>query len=906
MPPIDRRAGRNLFYFTALGGKYFEPFDTYRPPPQDFQVITKKFLPQDWRIIRSGIWYNAIPPIHSTPSQGFKIHLSTQPRNAEKTIERVAPLCVREGLAFKVLLDHFVLNFTLAKNYMRGASGKFITIYPENLTQFKEFMAVVHEQTKDLEGPYILSDRRYKDSKVLFYRYGGFLRMDTLHVFGERLPSIQKQDGTMMVDAREAFFNLPEGVEDPFPAVVEVQASGKDSSPDEIVLNNRYLIKHALGFSNGGGVYIALDQKTETEVVIKEARPHINATSDKPIDAIMLLKKEYSVMQKLADTNDTPQPLDYFSEWEHHYLVEEKVQGIPFTNLRSLETFNALLKTDCTPDDIRRFCTDLLDITRKLMDALGRIHKKGIIVGDFAPQNIIYNDEDKTIKLIDFEGAYDTNNGQNYIKIYTPGFVKKIRTVPTRANDYYALGVVLFSLMLANQSILVLKPSAKKKFLDDLTKNSGMPGSLVGLILTLTGDRPVPRSGPRKNGSDPETHLDCRIARARVLIDEVEADLPNVVIPKVSARKYSNAYLTRLVQGIAKYIVATPDYKRKDRLFPCDYRVYGTNPLNVAYGALGTVLFLKDVLGEVPAPILQWIQQSEISPERYPPSLYVGLSGVAWAFQELGLHDKAKAAMEVVYASSLLRESADIFYGCAGVGMASLFFHRRTGDPMYLKKAIECAGIVKSLSKEDEYGRYWENVDGAIYYGYGHGGSGIALFLLKLFQATQDPEHLKLASTYLEYDIGHAHDEGTQLVWQYSDKEVTRSPYWRYGAAGVGSTLIRFYQVLGDTRYRDLAYKAAHYVQKKSSVFPGYIIGMTGIGEFFLDMYNLTGDKTFLGDVHWYVRDILSYKLEETEGIAFPGEELIRISTDFGAGSAGIGFFFDRIVRKQGRLFYDF
>jgi lantibiotic modifying enzyme len=242
----------------------------------------------------------------------------------------------------------------------------------------------------------------------------------------------------------------------------------------------------------------------------------------------------------------------------------------------------------------------------------------------------------------------------------------------------------------------------------------------------------------------------------------------------------------------------------------------------------------------------------------------------------------------------------------AGIGLTSVFFYRKTGDRFFLEKATQCARSIIAMSKEDEHGRYWENVDGAIYYGFCHGGSGIAFFFLKLYEASENEEYLTVGKSFLEYDIANAKDEQTQLVWQYSNKEVTRTPYWRYGSAGVGSTLLRFYQILGDPRYLELSYKVGRYIQKKSSVFPGYIIGMAGMGEFFLDMYIATKDPAFLTDVHWYTRNILLYKLKEKEGIAFPGEELIRIATDFGTGSAGIGYFFDRIVKKNNRLFYDF
>lgn len=905
MPLVDRRAGRNLFLFTSVHGKFYEPINNYKTNGQDFFAIVKKFLPGDWQANRSGIWYYVAPPNHLLPAQGFKIHVSTKPANAELTIERVAPLCVSGSISFKVLLDHFILSYTLTKNYMRGAAGKFITIYPLELEQFKEFIALVHEHTKDLDGPYILSDRRYKNSKVVFYRYGGFQRMEVTNAYGEKMPAIKKSDGTMVPDLREAFFQLPEGVQDPFGEEHSSSGDAEAADPNNIVLNSRYKVLRSFGFSNGGGVYEAKDLMLDQEVIIKEARPHIGTSKEKPIDAVQLLKKEYSIYRRLQSTGYVPKAIDYFNEWEHHYLVQEKVVGTPLSILRAEEPFNALLKTDYTAEDLATFVRKVLHIASELLTALEKFHQHGIIIGDFAPQNVLYNVDEKKLKIIDFEGAYDLRNGAEYVPLGTWGFVKAWRKKLSRADDYYALGVILLSVLLTVQSFFVLVPSSKKRFLDHLVKYKGLPRKLADLILTLTGEKRMAFAD--QNGKrDAEKELDCRIKRARTLIDEIDREVESIHVPEYKPRRYSNTFLERVVKGIARYILASADYQRKDRLCPADYRVFSTNPLNISYGALGTTLFLRQIYNELPEKFIKWLRQWEPTNVESTPSLYVGSSGIAWAFYLLGMNDKAQSFLKHALESSSLKESIDMFYGTAGVGLTSVYFYSQTRDKKFLEKAIECASIVKEISKEDETGRYWEHVDGAIYYGFAHGSTGVAFFLLKLYEYTREPEHLVLAKAFLDYDLKHAADEGHQLVWSYSNKEATRSPYWRYGSSGIGSVLIRFYKILGDEEYKKLAYKTAKFVEKKISIFPGFFIGLTSFGEFFLDMYWVTKDFQFLKEAHAIARRILLFQIREQGGIAFPGEELVRISTDYGTGSAGIGLFLNRLKNPNERFLYDF
>ena len=130
-------------------------------------------------------------------------------------------------------------------------------------------------------------------------------------------------------------------------------------------------------------------------------------------------------------------------------------------------------------------------------------------------------------------------------------------------------------------------------------------------------------------------------------------------------------------------------------------------------------------------------------------------------------------------------------------------------------------------------------------------------------------------------------------------------PYWRFGSGGIGSTLIRFFSVLGDTRYRELAEKIANHAATKYAVFPGQFAGLAGIGEFLIDMFHFTGEQKYLDDAFRVAEGVLLFQIRRPEGVAFPGEELLRISTDYGTGSAGIGMFLMRLLEPNGRLFFE-
>jgi lantibiotic modifying enzyme len=274
--------------------------------------------------------------------------------------------------------------------------------------------------------------------------------------------------------------------------------------------------------------------------------------------------------------------------------------------------------------------------------------------------------------------------------------------------------------------------------------------------------------------------------------------------------------------------------------------------------------------------------------------------------QELGLQDEARRVIDLALQSPILLDGADLFYGAAGTGLACLYFFKKTGEERFLAKARELGDFVISKAVSEDNGCYWVNVDGVAYLGYAHGGSGIALFLLYLHLVTGDSRYLTYATLGLEYEISQASVGSEQMAWGRVKGDSQESPYWRLGTSGVGSVLIRFYALLGDNRYRDLAETAAASVAGKYTVLPSQFMGLSGIGEFLIDMYTFTGEEKYLSEALRRAEGILLFHIKRPEGIAFPAEELLKISTDYGTGSAGIGMFLLRLLQPKGRLFYEF
>jgi hypothetical protein len=875
---LERNIKRDLFGYCLLHPRFYENLERYVASETTYRDVVQSLLPDGWEIHPERLWYAVLPPDMNLPAQGFKIHLSATTATAIELLRRVTPVLTAAGTTFKVVADPSMLDFQNSKNYPRGSSGKFVTIYPRDEEQCRALLESLHAATEDLRGPHILSDRPFRDSKVVFYRYGAFLSSFQMTIYGDRTPVILGPDGQWVADSRGPAFQLPPGMTDPFQPPLK--------TPSAPLLNGRFRVESAESFSNSGGVYQATDTHTNRRVIIKEARPGAGSRDGSTSDATHILAKEYRVLLALQSTGYVPAAVDYFQEWEHQFLVEELVEGMPLSQYRALEEFGLLVNRSGADDVVSTFCFRLRQITRKLIDAVRSCHEQGIVLGDLSPDNVIIDEKTLSLKLIDFEGAsiVAEDGASNEPSMATAGFISPSRrrgerTVP--ADDWYSLGAVIYSLILPMQAFFHLHPEAQERFLHEVTKDQGLPPEMSDLISAL---------------------FDARVSRA----EEIVAGEFSFPKPARGGEDLpSRETLEDTVRGITAHILSVRDTSRDDRLFPSDYRVFSTNPLSIAYGALGQALYLQAANGALPPDITEWIARQPLSGEDYAPGLYIGLAGVGWGLAELGLESAGREAMRKAYDSPLLYESRDLFYGCAGTGLASLYWWQRTGEHQFLAKACELGDHLLRTATADPAGYYWLNVDGGHHFGYAHGGSGIALFLLYLHRATRDARYLEFAIGGLDYEIAQARVEAGYVVWSRAKDSTIYSPYWRYGNGGIGSALIRFHAILRDQRYLDLAGKAAAYAATRFATFAGQFVGLSGMGEFLLDMYRFTGDPHYREEAQRVAAGILLYAVPEPAGIGFPGDELVRLTTDFGAGSAGIGMFFHRLLHPGDRLFHD-
>ncbi len=861
-------------YYLGSDDRFYELNYTHYTPSDELLDLVRPMLEPlgaAWQVRRADVWTHVMPvPQDGEPellAQGWKIHVSATNMSARDILTRIATLAIARRIQFKFANDVETLRLMTSKRWTRGGSGKFITVYPKSLDEFQEFIDSAYVALKDCQGSYILSDRRYRDSRCLYYRYGGMRATRRLDCLGRRLEVLTSPDGEEVLDQRRPYFELPHWVPDLYPPdPADPQA---DDAGDAVTLDHgRYVVRSALSFSNTGGVYVAHDTQAGRDVIVKEARPGVELSACGQ-DATDRLAHEAEILRTLAGLGIVPEVHATFRDWENLYLVEQKLDGDDIRNVMLLNT--PLLRVNPTVAQSADFYRIYIGIVKSLLMAVDRIHGRGVVIGDLSPTNILVDKNSGTVRLIDFEGAFrpglDTPQD-----IHTPGF-RSAAAGRARENsfadDIYAVGVIMMYSMFPIAAMAHLREDVFDTVLPVLVADIGWADTpVLEVARGLIGQR-----------------LTCRQALA--LLDgpaRIAAPLPRVA-PDRAGGAASEPALGEVERGLAGFITANCRFDDKYTLFPIDPYGLHSNPLGFGFGASGIVATLHSVGVALPAPALERFRHEimAVDPDDLPPGLLIGTAGMALALLGSGDPDGARRFLDHANASPLAYGHHSLYYGMAGIGMVNLAAHRQLGDAAYLARAVELAGALRDTARRDAGGVHWHD-GGGIRIGFGYGQSGVALFLLRLSQILDAPEWRALGEAALDFDLafGHEVEAGIVSFPESPDNRTTLEQYIEQGSAGIAKVAIRYGRI-------DRIGPLLADLDRKYSGFPGLIYGLSGFVDVLTDAHLYSGDARYLEMARRPVQGLLDLYLFKTEdGLAMPGENLFRISCDYATGLAGV------------------
>lgn len=844
---------------------FYEPVYSNYEPSGELTQIVREFLPnasRAWSILVAGVWTNVIPARssseqHAFPGQGWKIHISATNTNCSDILRTVVPILLDSTVQFKFANDTETLRMMTSKRWQRGGSGKFVTVYPNDLEAFRLVVEQLYNALQGMEGSYILSDRRYKDSRCVYYRYGGFIAQHVFDPFGRRVEVLTSPDGSQVVDRRNPFFELPPWIEDVFP-----DESADLDAEEGTLYNMRFTIESAITFSNTGGVYLAYDNTTAQRVIIKEARPGVELSIIGE-DAISRLAHEASILREMEGSGITPIVVCEFKDWENAYLAETFIEARDIRRL--MIERSPLLKTTPSREDSVEFFAVFKLVFVSLLEAISQFHTRGIIIGDLSPTNILVDDS-FSVRIIDLEGAFHASSGSTQ-ELYTPGFRSEAKGRKRESDfpdDLYAVGVIMAYSMF---------PIAAMAYLRDDVFDNVMPA-----VINDIGWSDIPLLPLIKGLVDGS--ISCEVAA------ETLAGFPEPTgLPTPRAGNLSETPTATIVQEIGAFITRNWRSEEKYSLFPVDPYGQVSNPAGLYLGSLGIVWALTKVGIAIPPGALERFHTSldALLPEALSQGLLTGAAGMAIGLMDLGEHERATPFLARANSFDLERSHHSLYYGLAGVGLANLAALQVFERNEHIDRAVDIAKALRRSAKSDERGHYWEDSAGPRI-GFGYGQSGVALFLLRLSQVTGDPKWRDLGVKALEYDLSYGIEleAGVVSFGGEPDHRGTLLPYIEQGTGGIVKVAMRFGMW---ERVNDLLVD----VHRKYSGFPGLIYGLTGFVDVLTDAQRYSG-RPIYGEMAQKplsgLRDL--YLFRKSSGIAAPGDNLFRVSCDYGTGLAGI------------------
>jgi tRNA A-37 threonylcarbamoyl transferase component Bud32 len=806
-------------------------------------------VPEGWQRSEFGHWLAYLPEKPAIPLQGWKIHVSACVDNGEEVLAATWTYCVANDVPFKFIRSRDLFFLRNVKYANRESSGKFVTIYPADEAQLQIVLTELGDLLDGQAGPYILSDLRW-GAGPLYVRYGAFAKRHCVGDGGELVPALEDATGRLVPDRRGTTFQIPAWVT--LPEFLEPHLEARNSTTLEGL---PYHIDRALHFSNGGGVYAGTHLPTGDDVVLKEARPHAGLAWDRA-DAVARLGRERDTLQRLAGLDVVPALRDYFTLGDHHFLVEEFVEGSTLQS-QIARRFPVGVLGASNETVVAEYASWALDMCARAEAAVAQLHDRDVVIGDLSANNMLVRD-DGSIVLIDLEVA-TLSGDEGRPTVATNAFMPPASQTGL-AVDRYALACLRLFVFLPQLTALLRLDLDKARLLAaSIAEAFPVPEEFLASAVNVIESAQEPAgatpaaSRPPRLAPDPRAWLDARDSmRAAILAS------------------------------------ATPD--RQDRLFPGDPRQFfnGAGGLNLAYGAAGVLYALHETGAPCEAAHEQWLVRRATDPSPGTPlGLYDGLLGVAYVLDRLGRRRDALSVLGICVDAldgKLDQLGLDLSGGLAGIGLTLAYFAARTDDVALWDTVWEIADhVAERLGDADGVAPISGGAEP--HAGLLRGSSGPALMFLRLHERRPDNGLLELAATAIRQDLRRC------VATRHGALQINEGwrtlPYIADGSVGIGFVVDDYLAHREDEQFAHAAQQIRTAAKSGFYVGSGLFSGRAGMILYLSRGLapGAGGEDLVVAD---HVRRLDWHALGYQGHLAFPGDRLMRLSMDLGTGTAGV------------------
>lgn len=298
-----------------------------------------------------------------------------------------------------------------------------------------------------------------------------------------------------------------------------------------------------------------------------------------------------------------------------------------------------------------------------------------------------------------------------------------------------------------------------------------------------------------------------------------------------------------------------------------------------------------------------WLLSDRESEDRPLPGLHFGEAGVAVALQaasRVGLVASSRAAAVHAAIERSLEgrlDWHDVTHGAAGQGLAALICHPPA--------AARCAEYLVATQQPEGYWLAppgAEGVSGQCMTGFAHGVAGIVYFLA-VFAQERGAEEVRRAwqkgAHWLQANA--IQNSGNCPQWPYSDRNPAAWKWWCHGGPGIALAFLKLFELTREAAYLDLATRVldVHPVAVRSANL-SQCHGLAGLGEIYLEALRLTGDDAWRrrADEIVGVLEALA-KPASGHGGTWLVDDPTLFTADFAVGLTGVLHFLMRFAHPE-------
>ncbi|MFF0630074.1 class III lanthionine synthetase LanKC [Streptomyces sp. NPDC004296] len=802
-----------------------------------------------WHYAQHGIWTVCRPGRDPVRGQGWKIHVAVTPETFAPLLDTVSAFCFARGVPFKFLARHEYAWLVNAKYAPRPVSGKGIVLYPADEQQSVALASELAGVLKTWQGPRILSDLRIDDG-VVHVRYGAYTRRYCRNAEGKVTFALEDPEGRLVPDRRSVPFRAPSFVSVPEAFSPRPPETGGPVPP--------YRIDKTLHFSNSGGVYLATNTATGSEVVLKEARPSAGYDLIGG-DAVQRAEREYEALCRFADLPAVPAVQEQFTWQGHLFTVMEYVRGTTLLEWCAAKQ-PYLLRPDPfrppTRDDIRTYREQVDTILAQVRAFLSALWEQGHVFGDIHPGNVIVT-PDLDVRFIDLEACIEEDAPRPFPG--APGFNDYTRT--GRAADEYALGMLELSCYLPLTHLVRMDGAKFQQLLHTSVERYDLPTEWAERVARLCtpDDAPAPRASLRTASS----HLDDALG--------------------------FEEWSSQIVAGLA----ATMTPERTDRLFRNDFSGFSLSPVCLATGASGVLWSLLGTHGlgapDLVEQVIDWIVvRGRESADRLECGLYDSELGAGYTLWRHGYPEPAQWLVDAAMAKERDGSGLSVFSGLAGVFLAATEMAAGP-NPLVTTATAEKLGAELADRARLFLARLKESTTPDVaHFGLLHGAAGIGLAVHRYGLLLDDPAALDLARELLEFELTR-YVRCADGSLQFNDAERRSLAYVEVGSLGTALALSEL------ARHEDWAPTGAGIpdlirangpeLMVQSGLFRGRSGFIAGLASLARDGYEQPAQPF----IDRHMDQLGLHEIRPTEAqLHYPGTRNYKLSSDLRTGSAGV------------------